>query len=120
MRQSLALPVGPRLGRRRRIYPGLFNPGAAAAGTTNSAWPHRGLSMRDIIAPPVNGIPAHPRDFNQALDPAAAPLQRQQAHELPPAQFVERNEHTINGPVLFRRRTLRVFPTGLAGAGMNR
>ena len=57
--------------------------------------------MLDFPLAPANGIPAQPRNFNQALDTPLAPLQRQQANEAASVTLIERCQNTIDGTMFF-------------------
>ena len=63
------------------------------------AW--RSEGMLDFRLAPANGIPAQPRNFNQALDTPLAPLHCQQTNEAASVTLIERCQNTIDGTMFF-------------------
>lgn len=57
--------------------------------------------MLDFRLAPANGIPAQPRNFNQALDTPLASLHCQQTNEATSVTLIERCQNTIDGTMFF-------------------
>jgi hypothetical protein len=75
--------------------------------------------MLDFHLAPANGIPAQPRNFNQALDISLAPLQRQQANEAAAVALIQRGQNTIDSTMLFGNYAIGMSLTHRTLTGMN-
>lgn len=75
--------------------------------------------MLDFRSAPANGIPAQPRNFNQALDTPLALLQRQQANKAASVTLVERRQNTIDGTMFFGDCAVGMVLTRRTSTGMN-
>ena len=76
--------------------------------------------MLDFRLAPANGIPAQPRNFNQALDTPLAPLHCQQTNEAASVTLIERCQNTIDGTMLFGDCAVGMGLTRRTSTGMNR
>jgi hypothetical protein len=57
--------------------------------------------MLDFRLASANGIPAQPRNFNQALDTPLAPLHCQQTNEATSVALIKRCQNTVDGTMFF-------------------
>ena len=67
--------------------------------------------MLDFLPAPTNGIPAQPRNFNQALETALASLHCQQTDEAAAVTLVERCQNTIDDVMFFGDGPVRMVLT---------
>ena len=75
--------------------------------------------MLDLRLAPANGIPAQPRNFNQALDTPLAPFQRQQANEAASVALIQRCQHPIDRAMFFGDGAVGMGLTRRTFTGMN-
>ena len=75
--------------------------------------------MSDFRLAPANGIPAQPRNFNQALETPLALLQRQQANKAAAVTLIERCQNTIDGTMFFGDCAVGMVLTRRTRTGMN-
>jgi hypothetical protein len=69
-------------------------------------------------SPPPDGVATEAGDFDQALDAAPTTLERQQTNEPPPISLIERGQHPIDRPMVFRHGAIGMLPTHCTGTDM--